>query len=70
MCVGVQVGRWPHVQDSATRARLGCFLVDHYGEANTTDSVTEVAVLLEQVSDAAEVLHTLADRSGAGDRLS
>ena len=55
--------------DTAARARLGCFLVDHYGEANTTDSVTEAAVLLEQLSEAAELLHALADRSGAGNGL-
>lgn len=55
--------------DSATRARLGCFLVDHYGDANTTDSVTEAAVLLEQLNEAAELLHALADHSGAGDGL-
>ena len=56
--------------DSATRPRLGGFLVDRYGPENTTDSVTEAAVLLDQLSDAAELLHALADRSGAGDKLS
>ena len=55
--------------DSATRSQLGCFLVDRYGPENTTDSVTEAAILLEQLSEAAELLHALADHSGAGDRL-
>ena len=52
--------------DSATRSRLGCFLVDRYGPENTTDSVTEAAVPLEQLSEAAELLHAVADRSGVG----
>ncbi|MFD1364694.1 hypothetical protein [Actinoplanes sichuanensis] len=46
--------------DPATRSRLGCFLVDRYGHENTTDSITEAAVLLEQLSQAAELLHALA----------
>lgn len=53
--------------DHATHARLGCYLVDHYGPENTTDSVTEAAILLEQLHEAAELLHALADRSAAGD---
>ena len=52
--------------DPATRSRLGSFLVDRYGLEHTTDSVTEAAVLLEQLSEAAELLHALA---GTGDRL-
>ncbi|GAA2470997.1 hypothetical protein [Winogradskya humida] len=54
--------------DFATRSRLGCFLVGRYGPENTTDSVTEAAVLLEQLGEAAELLHSLADHSGADDR--
>ncbi len=50
--------------DLATRSRIGCFLVDRYGPENTTDPVTETAVLLEQLSEAAERPHAL-----AGDRL-
>lgn len=48
--------------DPETRSRLGCFLVDRYGPENTTDSVTEAAVLLEQLSEAAELLHALTDQ--------
>ena len=54
--------------EQATRSQLGCFLVDRYGPENATDSVTEAAVLLEQLSEAAELLHALADRSDAGDQ--
>jgi hypothetical protein len=50
--------------DPATRTRLGCYLVDRYGLENTTDSVTEAAVLLGQLSEAAELLHALADHGG------
>ena len=37
---------------ASRRSWLGCFLVDRYGQENTTDSVTEAAVLLEQLSKA------------------
>jgi hypothetical protein len=46
--------------DQATRTRLGCYLVDRYGPENTTDSVTEAAVILDQLSEAADLLHALA----------
>jgi hypothetical protein len=46
--------------DPATRARLGCYLVDRYGQENTTDSVTEAVVTLAELNEAAELLHTLA----------
>jgi len=56
--------------DHATRARLGCYLVDRYGPENTTDSLTEAAVLLEQLTEAAELLHALAEPvADLGDRL-
>jgi hypothetical protein len=53
--------------DHATRSRLGCFLVDRYGQENTTDSVTEAAVMLDQLSEAAELLHALADHGPGPD---
>ena len=46
--------------DPATRTRLGSYLVDRYGQENTTDPVTEAAVMLEELSEAAELLHALA----------
>lgn len=46
--------------DPVIRTRLGCYLIDRYGEENTTDSVTETIVLLDELSEAAELLHALA----------
>lgn len=51
--------------DPATRTRLGYYLVDRYGRENTTDSVTEAAVLLNQLGEAAQLLHALAGHHGA-----
>jgi hypothetical protein len=46
--------------DPATRTRLGCYLIDRYGQENTTDSVTEAAIMLTQMSEAVDLLHALA----------
>jgi hypothetical protein len=46
--------------DPVTRTRLGCYLVDRSGDQNTTDSTIEAAVMLVELSEAAELLHTLA----------
>ena len=46
--------------DPMIRTRLGCYLIDRYGEEDTTDSVTEAIVMLAELGEAAELLHTLA----------
>lgn len=46
--------------DPAARAQLGRYLVDRNGHQNTGDSTIEAAVTLVELSEAAELLHTLA----------
>jgi hypothetical protein len=46
--------------DPVIRTRLGCYLIDRYGEENTTDSLTEAVVMLGQLGEAADLLHALA----------
>lgn len=46
--------------DPATRTRLGSYLVDRYGQENTTDSVTEAIIMFQELREAAELLHALA----------
>ena len=46
--------------DPVIRTRLGCYLIDRYGEENTTDSLTEAIVMLGELGEAAELLHALA----------
>lgn len=45
--------------DPATRTQLGRYLVDRHGQDNTTDSTTEAVVMLAELAEAAELLHTL-----------
>jgi hypothetical protein len=46
--------------DPVTRTRLGRYLVDRSGHQDTTDSTTEAVVMLVELGEAAELLHTLA----------
>jgi hypothetical protein len=46
--------------DPGVRIRLGAFLIERYGEENTTDTGTEALVMLGELGDAAELLHALA----------
>lgn len=46
--------------DPTIHIRLGSYLIDRYGEENTTDSITEAVIMLNELSDAAELLHALA----------
>lgn len=46
--------------DPVIRTRLGCYLIDRYGEENTTDSLTEAVVMLGELGEAADLLHALA----------
>jgi hypothetical protein len=42
------------------RTTLGTYLIDRYGEENTTNTLTEASTMLGELSDAAELLHALA----------
>ena len=46
--------------DPASRTRLGAYLIDRYGQQDTTDSITEATVTLQELREAAELLRTLA----------
>jgi hypothetical protein len=46
--------------DPAIRNQLGSYLVDRYGQEHTADSVTEATVMLQELSEAAGLLHALA----------
>lgn len=46
--------------DPVIRTRLGCYLIDRYGEENTTASVIAAVVILGELSEAAQLLHALA----------
>ena len=52
--------------DPATRTQLGYYLIDHHGDATITDSAIEAAVMLQELSDAAELLHALAGDDNTG----
>ena len=46
--------------DPAIHLSLGSYLIDRHGEETTTDSIAEAVLMLNDVSDAAELLHALA----------
>jgi hypothetical protein len=46
--------------DPAVRARLGRYLIARHNEEDTTDAGTEAAILIGQLTEAADLLHTLA----------
>jgi hypothetical protein len=45
--------------DPAIQLSLGCYLIDRHGD-EATDSITEAVIMLNDLSDAAELLHALA----------
>jgi hypothetical protein len=46
---------------ATTRAQLGSYLIDHHDTDTTTDPATAAAIMLADLDEAADLLHTLAN---------
>jgi hypothetical protein len=51
--------------DPATRTRLGSYLVNRRNEENAADAATQTTILLQELDEAAQLLHTLAGDDNA-----
>jgi hypothetical protein len=58
--------RFLHRHRPGDRTRLGSYLIDCHDEEDTANAVTEAPIVLEQPSEAAELLHALASSDNIG----
>jgi|tagenome__1003787_1003787.scaffolds.fasta_scaffold20814783_2 hypothetical protein len=50
--------------EPAVRDQLGRYLIARCNAEDTTDAATEAAILIGELTEAADLLHSLADHSG------